>query len=242
MSVIGVARRLQFLDRLFPVRWRLPLRYRGQFILRALEPEIALLPHLLREARGRTALDVGANVGIYTYALARAGMEVHAFEPQPACSAVIAAWASGRKDIHVHPVGVGAEAGGLVLHTPVVGRRAVTTRASFDRVGPGDLETAVRVVTLDSIDATDVGFVKIDVEGFEMPVLLGARHLLEQQTPLLLVEIDRTTHDRESFDEIITMLQGFGYRAFYCEGDRLVSAPDDPWDSPAKVYNFVFRT
>src|SRR5690606_41456071 len=95
MGLSAYARRLQTLERLLPLRVRLPLRYRAQQVLRSLEPEIALLPSLLASRPGGGAGDVGANVGIYTYALARRGVRAPAPAPPPTWSIGIQRWAGG---------------------------------------------------------------------------------------------------------------------------------------------------
>ena len=69
--------RLKF--HLVPTRWHMASICRR---LRLLEPEIAILPHLV--ARDRVALDVGANKGGYTHTLLGLASAVHAFEPNPA--------------------------------------------------------------------------------------------------------------------------------------------------------------
>lgn len=52
----------------------------------------------------------------------------------------------------------------------------------------GGPETTVPVVSLDSLNLMDVGFIKIDVEGTEFDVLRGAEKTLAQR-PNLMVEI-----------------------------------------------------
>ena len=240
MSLSSIAKKYQGLDRLVPIGMRLPLRYRLQSILGALEPEVALLPELLRGAVGRTALDVGANLGIYTLALSRLGMKVHAFEPQPACCEVLSAWARGNPQVVVHNVGVGAAAGELVLHVPIVDGHPVPTRASFQPFGHEQLELRVPVLDLDSVDAGDIAFVKIDVEGFELPVLNGAMGILSTMKPVLLIEIDRQRHDRQSFDQVIGLLSGLGYKSHIYVDGRLTSCGTDAWSVPKSHYNFIF--
>lgn len=241
MSLADRVKKLQRLDALIPLEWRLPLRFRVQSVVGALEPEIAMLDDLLGDAgTRRTTLDVGANIGIYTYALSRLGMEVHAFEPQATCSAVISAWAATREAVHVHTVGVGAEDGELILHTPLVRNRAVATRASFVTPGAASVRTAVPVVRLDSLELSEVAFVKIDVEGYEMSVLLGARTLLERWRPVLVLEINRGGHSARSFLEVTAFLRGLGYAISYCNEGRLVEC-DDAWTAPDHVYNFICR-
>lgn len=240
MSLITIARKLQRADQLLPKRWRLPLRYRAQSALNALEPEFELLPELLRGRQGRVALDIGANLGIYTYALSRLGMQVHAFEPQPSCCDVIRAWASGKLGITVHNKGVGSTGGELVLHIPVVDGIPVQTRASFQPFDSDQVEMRVPVVNLDSMSFGNVAFIKIDVEGFELQVLLGATRLLGEMKPILLVEIDRTKHDVESFGQVIQLLSEHGYRSHVYAQGKLTDCSDDPWNAPEHHYNFIF--
>jgi len=47
----------------------------------------------------------------------------------------------------------------------------------------------VKTVTLDSMNFDNVGFLKIDVEGFELNVLEGAQGLIEQNKPTCMIEI-----------------------------------------------------
>lgn len=240
MSLISLARKLQGLDRLLPLRFRLPLRYRMQSLIGALEPEIGLLPELLRDHRGRVALDVGANVGIYAYALARLGMRVHAFEPQPYCCTVVDAWARARGGVTVHNSGVGESEGDLTLHIPIVDGAPVPTRASFQRLEQEQIELNVPVVTLDGIGVSDVAFIKIDVEGFELQVLRGATRLLREWRPILLVEIDRNRLQRSAFDDLFLLLAAHGYRGHLYIDGRLQPCGESPWNAPAECYNFIF--
>jgi len=57
MGLSAYARRLQTLERLLPLRVRLPLRYRAQQVLRSLEPEIAQIAELCLAA---TLDDIGS--------------------------------------------------------------------------------------------------------------------------------------------------------------------------------------
>lgn len=240
MLLTRIAKRFQGLDKLVPIGMRLPLRFRIQSALGALEPEVRLLGELLAGDRGRVALDVGANLGIYTYALHQIGMVVHAFEPQPSCCAVVKAWATDKAGISVHNKGAGSSPGELLLHIPIIDGAPVPTRASFRELEGETVELHVPVVDLDSVPVADVAFIKIDVEGFELQVLQGARRLLEKYRPLLLVEIDRKRYDQASFGSIIGLLRELGYRAHAYDELTLVDYSCNPWAAPERLYNFIF--
>ena len=51
----------------------------------------------------------------------------------------------------------------------------------------GDIECR----TLDSFNLTDVDYVKIDVDGFEIPLLEGARNTLKTNSPTINIEMKR---------------------------------------------------
>jgi hypothetical protein len=72
----------------------------------------------------------------------------------------------------------------------------------------------VAQVTLDSYAFTDVDFIKIDVEGYELFVLEGAETTIQQNRPLLQLEI--VAHQCRKFnyraEELIEYLRNLDYR------------------------------
>jgi FkbM family methyltransferase len=237
--IAKIARRAQGLADLLPVHWRLPLRYRVQNLIGGLEPEFSLLPSIV--PRDRIALDIGANMGVYSYALSSLAMHVHAFEPQAACCDVVSSWArrNGRR-VTVHNAGVGSEAGELVLHVPVHNGKPVGTRATFLPSGDPGEEIRVPVITIDGLGLDRVGFVKIDVEGFEYDVLLGAVHTLRHDHPAMLIELDRNRHERATFERVIVLLSELGYDANVWQKGRLLPCHSRVWEMSEHHYNFVF--
>ena len=232
-----IARRSQGLADFLPKRWRLPLRYRVQSAIGGLEPEVLMLHRLV--PGDSIALDIGANMGIYSYALAKLARHVHAFEPQAECCEVVASWPASR-NVTVHHAGVGSQAGELVLHVPVDGSRRIGTRASFTELEGPQVNLRVPVVTIDSLGLEDVGFIKVDVEGFEYDVLVGATETLRRWKPAVLVELDRDRQSRESFERTVAHLTGLGYLAWVVDGGRLEPCTDSIWEVAGQHYNFIF--
>lgn len=236
--LVRAAQRLQGLAQLVPDRWQLPLRYRVQRWVGGLEPEFSLLPQLV--ARDRVAVDVGANMGVYTYALAALARRVHAIEPQASCCASIGAWARTRENVEVHHLGAGASVGRLTLYIPHRNGRAVGTRASFIPVDGEHSEMHVEVQPLDALGFLDVGFIKIDAEGFERDVLEGARKLLERDRPVLLIEIDPAQRAPGDFSGTFAFLETLGYRGSFFDGRQLVPCTGDAQVQHPERYNFIF--
>ena len=63
----------------------------------------------------------------------------------------------------------------------------------------------------DLLGSEPVALVSVDVEGEELAVLRGARRLLEQSKPLLVVELYLTRRDETP---VLSFLEDAGYRAF----------------------------
>src|SRR5260370_42314626 len=81
--------------------------------------------------RGGVCLDVGANNGVYTYALSRISRQVEAFEPLPACAKVISAFRA--HNVRVHQVALSSSTGQRELYVPVCGGAPNTGLASLTR-------------------------------------------------------------------------------------------------------------
>lgn len=233
------ARRMQDLARLVPQRWQLPLRYYVQQLVGGLEPEFVLLPQLA--PRHRAAIDVGANMGVYTYALAGLVADVHAVEPQAGCCETIRAWARGRGNVHVHNIGAGSKPGELTLQIPQRHGKPLGTRASFVPVEGDHTEVRVQVTPLDDIGVRDVGFIKIDAEGFERDVLDGARQLIARDRPNLLIEIDPVRLPAAEFAATFDAVEALGYRGHFLEAGRLVRCDAGVQQSRPDKYNFIFK-
>ena len=196
--------------RLVPTRWH--MAHVRRRLLR-LEPELGILP--LLAAGDRAALDVGANKGAYTWELLRIAPSVHAFEPNPA----LLPWLSRLRDprLTIHALALGARDGEAVLKVPLgrTGRpsKQGATLAATERTLRGALEVAAQVRRLDSLDLGDVGFIKIDVEGFEAEVIEGAHETIARCRPVMLIEIE-AAHTGEPSSAMIGRIAGFGYACY----------------------------
>ena len=69
----------------------------------------------------------------------------------------------------------------------------------------------VPVVALDNLKLARCDFLKVDVEGMEKPVLLGASATIARCQPLLYVENDR----QDKSADLIRTIDGMGYRMFW---------------------------
>jgi FkbM family methyltransferase len=210
VSALALAGARRAALRALPARWQLPARYHLQRVSKRLEPEIF---HLRELAGPGLAIDVGANHGIYSYALARLGREVQAFEPQPGCAATLLGWAPST--VHVHQIALSDAGVRLPLKIPVVQGVQFTGYATFDEVN-GEYETIdVAVARLDDFRFHDVSFIKIDVEGHEASVLRGGEETIRRCKPVLLIEAAVLHIEVAAIDSLFKQIQGYGYDGFF---------------------------
>ncbi len=184
-------------------------------------PEIRVLRKIVPS--GCTAIDVGANLGLFTLYLQPLAKKVISFEPLPALVEILHEKYKGL-NVEVRNLALGSEKGNLVLKTPFVGDKELHEWSSLstDLLGKtwaGQAITRVEqrdvlVSTLSDEAPENVGFVKIDVEGFEEEVIEGGKEFLEKQKPNLLVEIEQR-HTGNDIRIIFEKLYLLGYKGYY---------------------------
>jgi FkbM family methyltransferase len=179
--------------------------------LRVGEREIRLVPFLART--DRVSVDVGAHKGVYTYALLEHSSAVHAFEPNPDMYQLLAGRIDGLSSkITTHPVALSDASGVAELRVPNRGQGFDHPRASLSAVTvPDDYTTAsIRTMRFDDLGITNVGFMKIDVEGFEQQVLTGAAETIRRDKPNLLIELEER-HTKIPITDMVGLVCARGY-------------------------------
>lgn len=223
-------------------------RFRAHFYARSRYPELRLIKTLADPAK--IGLDVGANLGLYTYFLARACRHVYAFEPNPNPLHTLRAVAD--RNVTVLPIAMSNRSGEAELTVPR-GRRGWTNNGATLCAGFAGPSMTLKVPArrIDDLGLTDIGIIKIDVEGYELGVLEGASETLARERPVLLVE-NEITHVGGNFAQVFEFLAGAGYGGFFIENGLLQTlsrfsveahqiAPLKPGgDRRRYVRNFIF--
>jgi FkbM family methyltransferase len=221
-------------------------RYLIKKNLRNGEAELHLLPELVQ--RNRVAVDVGANKGVYTRLLADLASHVHAFEPNPKAYRWLNR--SLRANVTPHRIALSDRDGEGALYIPQHGRRYSNQHGSLHESTAAAPHGAVTIETrtLDSCALTNVGFIKIDVEGFEAEVLAGAQRTINQFQPTLLIEIEEK-HTGRPLEDSIADVEKLGYEAHFVDQGKLKPLttfdPERRHRAPAQksdyVFNFIFK-
>jgi FkbM family methyltransferase len=176
---------------------------------RRFEPEIRRLDDVC--GRGGTMVDIGGWYGPWTRRLRHRAGRVVVIEPTPLHQVlrrtlpppveVIAAAASdgcGEAELWVPPADAGA--------------RGVSSLHRRDIHGES---IKVPLVRLDDLGLSQVTFIKIDVDGHEVPVLRGAEAVIKADQPRLLIEVEQRI---QPVGDVIELMRGYGYRGWVRPG------------------------
>ncbi len=174
-------------------------------------------------------VDVGANIGYYTLLMARNSEVVWAFEPEE----------KNYKDLleniklnhfqNIIPINraVGAigEVKNLYVSSEESGEHSLVSKRHCKST------TKVEVVTLDSMIKQRIDVVKIDTEGYDFNVLLGAKRLLSTH-PLLITEfwpegINLCGHSCKEFWDLLSTYYPVIYIADEVEKTLTVGSMED---------------
>jgi FkbM family methyltransferase len=211
------------------------------------EPELAMLAKLV--PCGGTAVDVGANQGLFSYALSYIADRVVAFEPNPDYASFARWMLRGRAEVHQLALSDASGRGtlyvplsddGMVLHFAGSLQR---THSQFRSMETHDVD----IRTLDGFGLVGVNFIKADVEGNEREVLDGARTTIARDRPTILLELLSGTH-ADPAASTAAICEGFGYDAFIVQrGETIAALPaiaalgkNTSWGTDIESRNVLF--
>lgn len=172
------------------------------------EPEIDLLPLAIR--KGETAIDIGANYGLYCYHLSRAvgpSGRVYAFEPvtftYETCRLV--GKVLGLGNVQLYPKGCSDRTTRVKFTLPMQDSGAISAglahiagrndqREQKEIYSPYEATKEVwcEVVALDEFlpNLEQLSLIKCDIEGADLLALRGASSLIERHCPTILCEVE----------------------------------------------------
>jgi len=200
------------------------------------------------------ALDIGGNIGYYTFALANAGWTVNTFEPMQRnlvfLEATLCENPQLAERINLHKFGLGMESqicrmvtsgdnvgNGLVRCTDADVHDAEWEEKNFQKAGEFQMRRLDDVLKEESISKVD--FVKLDVEGYECQVLKGAGDFLKTLKPRLIKSEVWKEMVRCDSLEYFRMFENTGYRFGMdedpgCTEKRWTEDPD--WANTTKFW------
>jgi FkbM family methyltransferase len=153
----------------------------------------------------RTALDIGANVGLWARDLVQHFDKVVAFEPVSMFRECLEKNVPDSK-LWVSPFALGDQ--DSTVRMTITEGNTGHTHVDPNSIGNGD----TTIVRLDNLAIPEVDYIKIDCEGFEYRVLQGAEQTVKTCRPVVVIE--QKPHDAYSRDygqfAAIELLQSWG--------------------------------
>ena len=205
---------------------------------------------------GDVCIDVGAAAGLYTLELSRlvgTTGKVLSVEPltfaHPVLSRLLGV--KLKPNVTPHTIALGADPGESYMRVPMRGNGTVTGRSFLAKGSSGlgsnsefdqHMDVEVTVNTLDNLctqeNITRLDFIKIDIEGAELPALIGGQKYIEKFKPAILIEIEARHLKRFDYtpEDIVNWMVERGYKMYYWE---------QRWKEAPKVVpttrNYLFR-
>ena len=149
-------------------------------------------------------IDIGANIGnhsVYFGAICKA-KKIYSFEPIKDTYGIL------RRNIELN----GLESIVEVFNIAIGRDNTFGSVKLYDKLNTGLSQVSeeeggdIEIRSLDSFDISDVDFIKIDVEGFELNAIQGAKGILISNNPIVFIEIWE-----ENFEAVNTELNECGY-------------------------------
>ena len=189
------------------------------------EKEWGFIPHLLQP--GMIALDIGANLGTYTTAMAKAvgpGGQVFAYEPTSETRARL------ERTIGLNEFGQVTVVASALSDTEREGRIVFGGSSELNHLGEAD-EGEGEAVHLTSLDLEKqrlgwdrIDFIKMDAEGEELKIIAGGSSVFEAGAPIVMFEIKAAATYEPA---IARTLSGLGYGLYRLLPDEQHLVPFD---------------
>ena len=149
----------------------------------------------------RFAIDIGANIGLWSKELSNFFEKLVCFEPNPNCKDYLKKNINLKNSkIHFCALGSNNETRNLFIHPSNSGASSFVNRiklgyqenseAVYGEFPKDTKEINVKIKKLDSFNFLNIDFIKIDIQGFELEALKGAVETLDLNNPIICIEED----------------------------------------------------
>jgi len=192
-----------------------------------------------------SAVDVGSNDGTSILSIRKYGRKplIFAFDPVKTPDVKL------NDNEFYNNIGLGSQESMLDLFIPIYKKHKLTQYSSSSEqnvknqlaidadINLDELTIEKRSVNISTLDHFNFRpfFIKIDVEGFEFEVLLGAQKTIADFRPILLLEIQSS----DAFDEINALITTLNYQAYYLEGGINSISRTKTWKKDRRNYIFI---
>lgn len=214
--------------------------------------EVEIIKNELKDKK--VFVDIGANVGYFTCLANAIGAKTISIEPlQDNLNILFSNLQNNNwNEAEVFPLGLGTKPGIVDLYGENTGASVISNWAGSSAL----LKRSIAISTLDIVLGDrfkeEKLFIKMDVEGYEYEVLLGAASIIARAVrPTWLIEICFTEHFPEGinpyYSEIFNLFWNSGYQAFTADQEQRIVTKEDVqrWVANKKrdfgYANFIFK-
>jgi FkbM family methyltransferase len=197
--------------------------------------EPAVRSEVLRIAsRGMNVIDIGANIGYFAVLMSNLiGPEkrVFAFEPQariverlrrnialnPPCN------------VEVFPMALSDRAGTVIFNVPPIGKESygsIHANGRFDVMATVEVQTERLDDVMSKLGNPEIGLIKMDAEGAELPILRGAEKLLTSpRRPALIFEANEDNCKPFGYCvfDLLQYVHNLGYKLRQLDGEDWIA-------------------
>ncbi len=168
----------------------------------------------------RTAVDVGAHCGLWSMHLAKKFAHVDAFEPVAEHRDCFDMNLASANNVRMHACALGEHEGLVKMRMPEAHSSGSTM---ID--GDGDIP----LCRMDNFHLTDVDFIKLDCEGYELFSLRGGKQTIARDLPVVCVEQKPGRAQRFGLQErgaVDWLISEFGYRMAEAVSGDFIMVPE----------------
>ena len=214
------------------------------------ENELTILEKIVN--KNLESVDVGVYRGVYSYKLSQISKYVHSIEPNPLIFPYLERNLKKIiKNLTLYNIAASDSEGETNLKIPkrfdiknkdnyeeLYRLGASTIHEKNDLNNDDYISKKIKKNTLDNLLYNKkIGFIKIDVEGHEKNVIIGATEIIKRNKPTLLVEIEER-HTQDNVINIINFINNYGYKSYFLDKEKLIETKKNI-DFKSKN-NFIF--
>ena len=157
----------------------------------------------------RTAIDIGANVGLWAKDFCKIFRDVKLFEPYKLNLECLAKNLENYKNFEIFEYALSNEVGLGKLFIDKKGLGGNTLISNIELTE--DVE--VQITKLDEFNFINIDYIKIDVQFHELEVIEGSVNTLEKNNPVLCIEACRRNEEELSYvKKIVKILDSLNYK------------------------------
>lgn len=218
-------------EKILPVSCQLPLRLYYQRITKKIDFEILYLNKIL--IKKRRFIDIGSNVGIYSYFFYNKFNKIESFEPLSEITYRLNTL--DKKKLKIHNVALSNNKGFAQIYIPIINNELTYPLSSLLIKHKPFAKKKIKINTLDNYNFEEVDLIKIDVEGNEKNIILGGLKTIENNNPAILCEIEQR-HISFDMNGVFQLFYDLDYEGFYMNKKKLTSIKYFSYSKNQKPY------